>query len=616
MRNCFIKDIKSMFSNYDKKEHLHLETVYFINGIDKHDAEIQRMTDQVVQFAVEQTSWGQRRPMQWVPLELQISNMRMKNINIITKADLLNVNQLNNDLALEGRQLNDFLLVQHSLGKLMFYNLPGLDNFIIIHPPALVNILRSFVTDEKFFPDEPNLKTILLKMTTTGKISKTELLKLWEQHQFQQYMQDESIKEFVVQLLMHLDILVIPKASKQTNVYLVPCMIKSTRPSHFNSTENQEGNTICLRYTIARHSIPTSLAYKIIGASICAWPLKYEDNKPCLYHKAALVNVSQDIELRIWIEDNHVMVVMTNELALIHISPDVAASVQECLTKNLESSLLFHYNSFGKQMKPTKASELYTMEVGIPCGQDVCYTSLQDVIMQDKWICEKEKNHDTRYLRYWTFNKSQTTCGPECKGLNNNEIRTEPSDKHLVRLGNQIGIKLFDDFFINLKMDRKKWESIEYTYAGHSPEGIMSMALVKWKECKLENMDDPTLNDLSEALAAVKLDTHAICQVFRENTKLQDIADFKLLETPGDDVLEELSKQIGNCALQLGIELGVSFHKLQSSFIKFPKDLPGLLEDILKIWKTESKVPTYHSLMMALTRVDGGGVGYLRKLFI
>lgn len=94
---------------------------------------------------------------------------------------------------------------------------------------------------------------------------------------------------------------------------------------------------------------------------------------------------------------------------------------------------------------------------------------------------------------------------------------------------------------------------------------------------------------------------------------LSDIADFTLQETPGDDVLEELSKHIGNCALQLGIELGVSFHKLQSSFIKFPKDLPGLLEDILKIWKTESKVPTYHSLMMALSRVDGGGVGYLRK---
>lgn len=62
-------------------------------------------------------------------------------------------------------------------------------------------------------------------------------------------------------------------------------------------------------------------------------------------------------------------------------------------------------------------------------------------------------------------------------------------------------------------MDRRKWESIAYTYTGHSPEGIMSMALVKWKECKLEDMKDPTLNDLSEALSAMQFDTHAICQV-------------------------------------------------------------------------------------------------------
>lgn len=62
-------------------------------------------------------------------------------------------------------------------------------------------------------------------------------------------------------------------------------------------------------------------------------------------------------------------------------------------------------------------------------------------------------------------------------------------------------------------MDRKIWERIEYTYAGQSPEGIMSIALVRWKESKLENMEDPTLNDLSDALAAMTLDTHIICQV-------------------------------------------------------------------------------------------------------
>ncbi|CAG2224605.1 unnamed protein product [Mytilus edulis] len=363
------------------------------------------MTDQIVMFAMKQSSWGQRRPIQWVPLELQISNMRMKNVNIIRKEDLRNVDMLNGDLALSEPMLNDFLQVKHSLGELIYYHLPGLDKFVIIHPLSLVNILRSFVTDEQFFPVDQNLNSILQNLIKTGIINKTDLLQLWQQDHFHQYMQNDSSKEFVILLLQHLDILINLKRSKQTHVYLVPCVIKTVRPSNFHYVENQKENTICMRYTIARHSIPTSLAYQIVGALTCTWPLKYEDKQPCLYHKAAWFNVSDENELRIWIEDNHIIVMLTNDLALLHMSPDVAASVQECLTKNIESSLLFHYNSFGEQISQKKVSELYTMEVGVPCGHNVCYTSLQNVIMNEKWICGQKMNHDTRYLRYWVFNK-------------------------------------------------------------------------------------------------------------------------------------------------------------------------------------------------------------------
>ncbi|CAG2249533.1 unnamed protein product [Mytilus edulis] len=73
LKEGFIKDLNLMFSKHEKKPHIYLDTVFFINGIDENDVEIQRMTDQVVIFAMKQSSWGQRRPMQWVPLELQIS---------------------------------------------------------------------------------------------------------------------------------------------------------------------------------------------------------------------------------------------------------------------------------------------------------------------------------------------------------------------------------------------------------------------------------------------------------------------------------------------------------------------------------------------------------------
>lgn len=91
---------------------------------------------------------------------------------------------------------------------------------------------------------------------------------------------------------------------------------------------------------------------------------------------------------------------------------------------------------------------------------------------------------------------------------------------------------------------------------------------------------------------------------------LHEKADYNHQVTPTDQDLKELSKQIGNCPLQLGIELGLSFREVEQSLFSFPRDLSGLVEDILMTWKKKSKIKTIHSLMMALERVNAGGLKY------
>lgn len=409
MKEMFILDIKDIFSEHEKKCHIHLDTVYFINSKDKNDKEIHHMTDQVVTFAMKQSSWGQRRPMKWVPLELQIANIRMKKVYIITKEDLRNLNKLNDDLELTDTQLDDFLLVQHSLGKLMYYNIPRLDNFVIIQPPVLVNILRSFVTDERFFPEEENLKSILQTLTETGKIYKTDLLKLWDQNE---YTQNDAIKEFVIKVLVHLNILIIPKTYKpkcsSTELFFVPCMIKTIKPSNYIDFENQREKTICLKYVLSRQSIPSSLAYAIIGTTLHVWPLKEEEIEgklSCIYHKAVVLNVVDNNELRLWVEDNMIKVYISNQTSLLAISPDITASIQECLTRNLESTLELYYKSFGGQLKHAQLSKLFSMEVGIPCGSSVCYIQLEKAKTVESWKCKNGVKHMTRNLLYWIFDR-------------------------------------------------------------------------------------------------------------------------------------------------------------------------------------------------------------------
>jgi hypothetical protein len=45
-------------------------------------------------------------------------------------------------------------------------------------------------------------------MINTGEIAKKDLLKLWSQKEFDQHMPNNDLKEFIIQVLVHLDILV------------------------------------------------------------------------------------------------------------------------------------------------------------------------------------------------------------------------------------------------------------------------------------------------------------------------------------------------------------------------------------------------------------------------
>jgi hypothetical protein len=71
------------------------------------------------------------------------------------------------------------------------------------------------ITDEHFWPQDKSLRDILLTMINTGEIAKKGLLKLWSQEEFHQHMPNNEFKEFMIQVLVHLDILVEPKRYSQ-----------------------------------------------------------------------------------------------------------------------------------------------------------------------------------------------------------------------------------------------------------------------------------------------------------------------------------------------------------------------------------------------------------------
>ncbi|XP_052096593.1 uncharacterized protein LOC127731793 [Mytilus californianus] len=493
-----------------------LDTVYFINGTDEHDPEIKVLTQQLVRFAMQQSTWGQKRPMAWVPLELQIDNMRSQNINIITRNQLEYINRLNEDLALTEGQLEDFLRNQHAIGKAMYYKQPGLEGFVIIHTPALVNIMRSFITDEMFWPHNAELKEILQNLVLTGNIFKSDLWKLWGQDSFHQYLPTEELKAFVAKLLIHLDILIQPKHNTSASgdeIYLVPCMVKKSPPPGFFLRGTSDSNTIVLAYSLAITSIPSALAFKIIGAASNNLLLKKEDGKQCLFYKAAIFMVDDDNEIRMCLEDNRVMVNLVNRTSLHFLSPDIAASVQECLTKTLESSIAFYYTSNGKQIDPSEVLNKIKIEVGVVCNNSVCLLNLNDSSHGIEWTCTAgNRNHKKKYPMYWFFDQKQKECHQRCTGLDTTELKTIPSNKHLVRLASKFGITLFGEFIIHMGLETQEYCNIQHQYEANGVHSVMFMALVKCMKDIEAKLKRPSLKPIRDALIAVNLNHHILCQ--------------------------------------------------------------------------------------------------------
>ena len=409
-----ISYLRKIFRGHKWQSRIIYDEIFFINGRNKDDPEIDKLKSKLVEVAFE--SWdkqGKRMPMAYVPLELQMSELRLhNNMNIISKEELRTLNQRNGDLALPVKQIECFLNVQHSLGKILYFDQHGLDNFIVVQPQSLVNILRSFITDEIFWPENNELKGILHNLTNTGTIKKKNLLKLWSQKKFDQHMPNNEFKEFIIQVLVHLDILVEVKhfgqeRKSEIQSYLVPCVVKDTLPV----TNFKAEKMICLSYTLLKLSIPAALSFKLIGAAINIWPLKEIQKGICLYHQAAILCIDGSNELHLLVEDDKVFVYLINKENKCLIQQNIASTVQECLTLTMTKVLEFYHKSFGKSLSTSEVSKAFEIGLGEWCTSgEGCYISVPKVKEGGKWICKNKKTHKTKYPHYWICDKVSLTC--------------------------------------------------------------------------------------------------------------------------------------------------------------------------------------------------------------
>ncbi|XP_063438359.1 uncharacterized protein LOC134719284 [Mytilus trossulus] len=595
-RTSLENSIEKLFQNHGGKKHLQYKPLIFVNARNKEDEEIATLKKQLVDVALDHPRCGELMPTKFVPLELQLARKVEENKKILTMDELNDINKQNDKIALTSAQLKSFLKVNHALGKLIYFDEAGLRDNVIIDPVFLVDVLRSIVTDEQFWPQ--HLKEIFKSIKESGKLLKQDLYEIWKQDCFREI---STHKDYIVDMLVHLDVICRPKDDEDgSDLFLVPCMISTKRE---DSQQIDNDRSIRLAYRFKEEVVPPAVLYRFIATFISIWKLRVnaKSSRLMIFTDSADVKIDGDHDMRFDIQGNRFIVTLSHKEKNISIVPSIASTAQECLTHAITNISNFY---FSVSEDSTCNRDLpFTIQIGIPCGTDLCFFD-HTLSSKKEWKCPDHNiKHKTNIVSIWFADKLPTKddrCPRDCSGLDKVWLDRQPDDKHLGRLASKLTHEDTRTIYMLIKEKEPalQWDIINES---NKREGfnIKLNALYDWKK----SSKYASFKQLQKSLEEAKIDIHKLCQISREFQKELDQPRDKLFLRPSGLNVQQLPDHIGSQTFQLGIELGLSVVEMQKIESNHVTNLHGQTEEVLKQW---IKIPeaTFEALGKALHRLE------------
>ncbi|XP_052065757.1 uncharacterized protein LOC127705481 [Mytilus californianus] len=145
-REELYSEIEELFKDHEGQHHLVFRPLIFVNAKDQADQEIDVLRKTITELTFDHPCWGERMPNACVPLELEIAELVAEGKQIMSLAEIKELNAISEVSVLSPEQLTVFLRYQHSLGKIVYFDTPQLRDNVIISPLLMVEVMRSFIT--------------------------------------------------------------------------------------------------------------------------------------------------------------------------------------------------------------------------------------------------------------------------------------------------------------------------------------------------------------------------------------------------------------------------------------------------------------------------------------
>ena len=207
---AYINDIMNILQGYPYAKLINNDNIYVVSNKSGNDSEFEHLKNKLFPYLHQQKSWG---------LQLPVTSMKLK-AYMIEKSRKEQRRFLNLAIAMvqakeygmNDKDVESFLSNENLLGHFIHYLEPELRENVITDPQWVVDKVTILTTHYKFQQTQ-GLKSETVHHLLSGQVTKNELKEICEERE----------DEFVIQLMMHFNLLITLAESDQGNI--IPSML-------------------------------------------------------------------------------------------------------------------------------------------------------------------------------------------------------------------------------------------------------------------------------------------------------------------------------------------------------------------------------------------------------
>ncbi|CAG2204108.1 unnamed protein product [Mytilus edulis] len=574
-----------MFHGSPLMSHLVIGDTIFVNARNKNDPEMAKIRRCIIRESKLQPTWGQNFPKCFIPLELEFENLIRENMNVITFDDFRKINTQHPIRPLTDGELKVFLKFQHAIGKILYFDEPGLDTHITLLPTYLIDAFKSIITDKRFCKEEKQKEHLWNLMSQKGVIFKYAIEKLWRNGKYQRF---EQHKDYLVAVMTHLDILVEPKRYDRkrnripTDFYFVASMVQAKDTTGYLLSPSLTDRNVAIAFCSNSAIIPPALSFRFITYCLSIFDVKKCGDRmdDMLFHRSAVFTIDASLEMHILCEDERIFVRLVHAKNKVLILKDLASSICDCLKSALENISQFYI----KTSSDNSELSVGTFEMNLCCSvaKDPCLLSIGEFNKIDSiWVCPGHKlYHEKFVMSSWITEKEiMKKCELTCPVTNEDFLSEDLSALHLRRLSILYTVDEIRQLVGYLYLSYTEWDDL-FTLETE-PQLLKFKAL-----CLCHEQSTLTFRKIKTAVEKGKIQNpHTLCKVMRGAFVDFDTDPEKWDLVPSDEDIDKMAPLIGKKSLFFLVELGMDLETWDTiNHRQTKRDLVKLNKDILDEW--------------------------------